>query len=190
MLLRDLESARGPPHAYLHRRSSFGLLTHAARVISGSPTWVRTDARRSTWSLSEASVVLIADGVRVRAASTTRRCPTPPGAVAPFFDYAHNSLGESIIGGYVYRGTAEPGLDGSYFFGDFVSGRIFSLRNSGGGVSDLTERTAELGTPFAANQRTGPSSSCAANNVCQTAVLRCLRPEAQPISPRPASSMA
>lgn len=76
----------------------------------------------------------------------------PPGAVDPFFDYAHSSFGESIIGGYVYRGTGEPGLDGSYFFGDFVSGRIFSLRNSGGGVSDLTERTAELGTPFAANQ--------------------------------------
>jgi len=76
----------------------------------------------------------------------------PPGAVAPFLDYAHTSLGRSVIGGYVYRGTAEPGLDGSYFFGDFVSGRIFTVRNNAGSPAGLTERTAELGTPFGVNQ--------------------------------------
>jgi len=76
----------------------------------------------------------------------------PAGAVEPFLDYAHATFGRSIIGGYVYHGTGEPGLDGSYFFGDFVSGRIFTVRNNGGNPSDLTERTAELGTPFGPNQ--------------------------------------
>lgn len=75
----------------------------------------------------------------------------PVGARDPMFEYAHSGgLGESIIGGYVYRGSGEPGLDGSYFFGDYVSGRIFTLRQSGGVAFDLTERTAELGTPFGA----------------------------------------
>lgn len=74
--------------------------------------------------------------------------PAPPGAVDPFFDYPHGSMGGTVIGGYVYRGSGEAGLDGSYFFGDFNSGKIFSLRNSGGVVAEFTERTAELGTPF------------------------------------------
>ncbi len=78
---------------------------------------------------------------------------SPAGAVDPFFEYAHGTFGQSVIGGYVYRGSAEPGLDGSYFFGDFVSGRIFTLRaGAGGGALELTERTAELGTPFGAYQ--------------------------------------
>ena len=76
----------------------------------------------------------------------------PAGAVDPFFDYAHSTFGQSIIGGYVYRGSGEPGLDGSYFFGDFATGRIFSLRNDSGNPMGLTERTAELGTPFGPNQ--------------------------------------
>ena len=75
---------------------------------------------------------------------------SPAGALDPFFEYAHGTFGQSVIGGYVYRGSAEPGLDGSYFFGDFVSGRIFTLRADAGGVIDVTERTAELGTPFGA----------------------------------------
>ncbi len=77
---------------------------------------------------------------------------SPAGAVDPFFEYAHGTFGQSVIGGYVYRGSAEPGLDGSYFFGDFVSGRIFTLRAGAGGAIDVTERTTELGTPFGAFQ--------------------------------------
>ena len=76
----------------------------------------------------------------------------PANATNPIFDYLHGAMGASIIGGYVYRGSTEPGLDGSYFFGDFVSGKIFTLRQSGGVAFGLTERTAELGTPFGANQ--------------------------------------
>jgi len=56
-----------------------------------------------------------------------------------------------VIGGHVYRGSGEPGLDGSYLFGDFVSGRIFTLRRSGTSATDFTDRTAELGTPFGAS---------------------------------------
>ncbi len=74
--------------------------------------------------------------------------PAPPSAIGPLFDYAHGTLGASIIGGYVYRGSGEPALDGTYLFGDFVSGRIFSLREVNGVAVGFTDRTAELGTPF------------------------------------------
>ncbi len=37
------------------------------------------------------------------------------------------SVGESVTGGYVYRGTKNPDLTGHYIYGDFESGRIWSL---------------------------------------------------------------
>jgi glucose/arabinose dehydrogenase len=48
------------------------------------------------------------------------------GLVAPIAEYDH-SLGCSITGGYVYRGTAFPSLQGLYFYGDYCSGRIWAL---------------------------------------------------------------
>ena len=48
------------------------------------------------------------------------------GLVQPIWEYSH-SLGVSVTGGYVYRGTALPGLNGKYIYGDFGSGRIWAL---------------------------------------------------------------
>ena len=45
----------------------------------------------------------------------------------PIWDYTHN-LGETVIGGFVYRGTEIPDLVGAYVFADFGSGRIWSLK--------------------------------------------------------------
>lgn len=52
--------------------------------------------------------------------------PAPAGMVLPVAEYPH-SMGASISGGYVYRGSAIPELVGVYFFGDFGSGNIWSL---------------------------------------------------------------
>jgi uncharacterized repeat protein (TIGR03806 family) len=46
----------------------------------------------------------------------------------PIAQYSHE-LGQSVTGGYVYRGTAVPGLIGRYVFADFVSGRIWHIPN-------------------------------------------------------------
>jgi glucose/arabinose dehydrogenase len=48
----------------------------------------------------------------------------------PFYAYDHD-LGFSVTGGVVYRGTAQPGLRGLYFFGDFGSGRIWAAEAGG-----------------------------------------------------------
>jgi uncharacterized repeat protein (TIGR03806 family) len=50
--------------------------------------------------------------------------------VAPVYSYGR-SLGGCVIGGYVYRGSLHPELEGRYLFGDHVSGRIWSLDASG-----------------------------------------------------------
>ncbi|XP_010849730.1 PREDICTED: HHIP-like protein 1 [Bison bison bison] len=49
--------------------------------------------------------------------------------VLPIFAYPHK-LGKSVTGGYVYRGCEYPNLNGLYVFGDFMSGRLMSLREN------------------------------------------------------------
>ena len=49
---------------------------------------------------------------------------------APVFEYGR-SFGQSITGGYVYRGSAIPGLAGRYVYADFISGRIWALTVNG-----------------------------------------------------------
>jgi uncharacterized repeat protein (TIGR03806 family) len=55
-------------------------------------------------------------------------CPTRPNLLPPIAQYSH-TLGPAVTGGYVYRGTAIPGLVGRYVFGDFSSGRIWDIPN-------------------------------------------------------------
>ena len=43
----------------------------------------------------------------------------------PVLEYSH-AVGESVTGGYVYRGTQVPELVGRYVYGDFVTGRIWA----------------------------------------------------------------
>jgi glucose/arabinose dehydrogenase len=60
----------------------------------------------------------------------------------PLVDYPHGidrqyntsrkDLGQSITGGYVYRGAALPELEGIYVYGDYQSGRIWGLREKDG----------------------------------------------------------
>src|SRR5262245_2726174 len=60
-------------------------------------------------------------------------CPTPAANFAdPVHDYGR-ALGFSVTGGYVYRGSAIPGLVGSYLFADYGSGRIWRLVSNGSG---------------------------------------------------------
>ena len=48
------------------------------------------------------------------------------GKAVPVVEYGH-SLGCSVTGGYVYRGSAQPILQGGYFFADYCSGRIWTI---------------------------------------------------------------
>ncbi|MBL8924469.1 MAG: PQQ-dependent sugar dehydrogenase [Myxococcaceae bacterium] len=61
-----------------------------------------------------------------RQGSSTNLCNTP-GHLDPVVAY-DRSMGNSITGGYVYRGTAAPGLVGRYVFGDYGNGAIYAIR--------------------------------------------------------------
>lgn len=66
--------------------------------------------------------------------------------VLPIQEYTHggNPFRCSITGGYVYRGSAIPGAQGTYFYADFCSNQVWSMRFENGVVLDDVERTAEI----------------------------------------------
>jgi glucose/arabinose dehydrogenase len=66
----------------------------------------------------------------------------PRGNVEPFFDYARD-VGLCVIGGYVYRGSAIPELQGAYVFGDY-SGKVYLLRRNGKRAGDFRDITRLL----------------------------------------------
>ncbi|MEZ6017382.1 MAG: PQQ-dependent sugar dehydrogenase [Planctomycetota bacterium] len=64
----------------------------------------------------------------------------------PFHDYTHAGGNCSITGGYNYRGSAIPSLNGTYFFADYCSSKIWSISYdpATGTASPVTDRTLEL----------------------------------------------
>jgi glucose/arabinose dehydrogenase len=80
--------------------------------------------------------------------------PTPVGAINPIFDYPR-SIGQTVIGGYVYRGQQIPQLRATYVFADFGgpepppspnpnTGRIFSLTYDGTVANNFQDLTSRL----------------------------------------------
>jgi glucose/arabinose dehydrogenase len=76
---------------------------------------------------------------------------TPPGCfhpslTDPVHEYTHGGspFRCSITGGYVYRGTSLPEIQGHYFFADWCSAQIWSFEMVGGAAGPVTDRTAEL----------------------------------------------
>lgn len=49
------------------------------------------------------------------------------GFTKPLLEYRHNVDGNSITGGYVYRGSEHPDLYGKYIYGDYVFGKIWAM---------------------------------------------------------------
>jgi hypothetical protein len=60
----------------------------------------------------------------------------PGKRVDPIVEYSH-AEGCSVTGGYVYRGTAVKSAIGRYFYGDYCSGRIWSLVVRDGKAADV-----------------------------------------------------
>ncbi|BCX46153.1 soluble aldose sugar dehydrogenase YliI precursor [Haloferula helveola] len=72
----------------------------------------------------------------------------PPGfsSTDPVYEYVHTGIaggdasfkGNSVVGGYVYRGTRFPELVGRYIFSDSVSGHVWEMETGTGATTRLT----------------------------------------------------
>ena len=66
----------------------------------------------------------------------TSGCGAPSNYIFPVFEYNHDPFGCSITGGFVYRGTEYPELQGQYLFIDYCTGNIWALSADGQGGWD------------------------------------------------------
>ena len=70
--------------------------------------------------------------------------------IPPVWEYDHQ-LGKSITGGFVYRGSRLPELQGMYVYADFISGRIWALRyDPAAGKVTANKSIASTGFPVLA----------------------------------------
>jgi hypothetical protein len=58
---------------------------------------------------------------------TQNPCP-PANYLGPIREYPIGSAGRSVVGGYVYRGCRMPDLHGTYFYSDYYSHFVLTLR--------------------------------------------------------------
>jgi glucose/arabinose dehydrogenase len=66
--------------------------------------------------------------------------------VGPVAVYNHDDGSCSVTGGYVYRGGAVPSAVGRYFYGDYCSGNVWSLRISGGRAQEVRREPGRIGS--------------------------------------------
>ena len=59
------------------------------------------------------------------------------GLTMPVTEYSHD-LGCTVIGGYAYRGAAQPALSGGYLFGDYCTGTLWAIDPEADGTVEPT----------------------------------------------------
>ena len=99
--------------------------------------------RNLGWSCREGFAVYRA------ARCSTRITYTPPVLVLCHADAVAgcraSKSAEALIGGFVYRGSAYPGLRGTYIMGDFVTGRIWPFKNKIHGSPTILRQVSGFG---------------------------------------------
>jgi glucose/arabinose dehydrogenase len=75
--------------------------------------------------------------------SAPQNCNNINNRIDPVIEYDHGQ-GCSVTGGYAYRGCRMPALHGVYFYADYCSAFIRSVRMVGGAVTEPMNRTTEL----------------------------------------------
>ena len=66
------------------------------------------------------------------------------GLTAAIAEFANPSEGRSVVGGYVYRGSAIPGMVGRYIYSDYYSERVWTLIATDGNVCEKHEITSDF----------------------------------------------
>jgi glucose/arabinose dehydrogenase len=93
--------------------------------VDVSPTAVRGRAVNFGWNIMEGNHCYPSD-------------PCTAVGQLPVVEYPHFAGACSITGGYVYRGSALPALAGNYFYADYCTGSIHSIKYPATSTGDWT----------------------------------------------------
>lgn len=139
----DVPDARGEIFAYGFRNPwRFTIVPGTDQIICGDVGWelweLVFDVKRGGnygWSIFEGPQPIRRD---------VQQGPTP--IELPLVAYPH-TLGQSVTGGHVYRGTNLPELKDVYLYGDYVTGLLWGMRHEGDQVT-WNPVLAETGLPI------------------------------------------
>ncbi len=110
-------------------RFSFDRVTHDLYIADvGQDTYEEVDLQPASSTGGENYGWRIMEGLHCY--NPSEGCDQT-GLVLPIAEYSHDVGGCAITGGYVYRGQQYPALQGTYFFGDYCTGYIWSLQRVG-----------------------------------------------------------
>ncbi len=93
------------------------------------------------WKVMEGTFCHDPDPVDFTCPALTPSC-FDAGYTPPLFEYDNTGSGSdacAVTGGYVYRGTVIPGLQGAYVFGDYCGGYVWALDETSPGVWTRSE---------------------------------------------------
>lgn len=97
------------------------------------------------WSTTEGTECYFVDEAKKEAAAAGALSCDKDGITMPAYQYDRSAGGCAIVGGSVYRGAAIPELHGTYFYGDYCKGALFSFRYVDDRVIEETEWLDTLG---------------------------------------------
>ncbi len=70
-------------------------------------------------------------------------CATASGLIDPVYEYPRSD-GQSISGGYVYRGPTLTSLTGRYVYADYIGGTLFALKNTVPAATEVLKDTTSF----------------------------------------------
>ena len=105
----------------------------------------------------------------------------PPGKISPVFEYNNPGEGRSVVGGYVYRGTEFPELQGYYFVTDYYSGTVWILQRDGIGNVNLVNTQPGLKSGISSISETG-DGTLYATALSESIVYKIISLEATPLT--------
>ena len=113
---------------------------------TGSALWI-ADVGQDAWEEVDRITASANLGWRCREGAHDYKlltCGPGTGLTEPIAEYAH-PLGESITGGFVYRGAKFAALQGRYIFGDYITGLLFNIDAATSAASTLSVTAGDPG---------------------------------------------
>ncbi len=81
-------------------------------------------------------------------------CGDPSPYTAPVVTYDHGNNRCAVVGGYVYRGSCMPDVQGWYLYADHCSGEVWKLELANGAATEMADLTGDLNSATELNSVT------------------------------------
>jgi glucose/arabinose dehydrogenase len=112
---------RNPYHISFDRGGNGELFAADAGQDEYEEVSIVTASGNYGWNIKEGTHCFDPQNPEEAAAECPSTGANDEALIDPIIEYGHSEVGVVIVGGYIYRGTMMPDLEGYYIFGDYTS---------------------------------------------------------------------